>query len=197
MVLTWRLFSCNVATSFLKSQYDALLELHAIFCFITYSFGSKKVVIEGPKSLPGVIAAIGSAHEVFNYQSDVNQADAVVRGQVTLKTKRLLMATLSLCQQFWLWKYKQTVRSETTHALNYIHTHTFSLRKHTNILLEGIKIIEEDCLIHLEVDPTEPWIFLLGKNTQGQWDRIILNGQTSHWDQASLESGFGAILNWS
>jgi len=51
---------------------------------ITYSFGSKKVVIEGPKSLPGVIAAIGSTHEVFNYQSDVNQADAVVRGQVTL-----------------------------------------------------------------------------------------------------------------
>ncbi len=154
-------------------------------------------MIEGPKSLPGVIAAIGSAHEVFNYQSDVNQADAVVRWQVTLKTKRLLMTTLTLCQPFWLWKYKQTVRSETTHALNSIHTHMFSLHKHTDILLEGIKIIKEDCLIHLEVDPTEPWIVLLGKNTQGQWDRIILKGQTSHWDQASLESGIGAILNWS
>lgn len=52
--------------------------------------------------------------------------------------------------------------------LNYIHTHPLSLYKHTDILLVGIKIIEEDCLIHLEVDPTEPWIFLLGKNTQGQ-----------------------------
>lgn len=90
-------------------------------------------MIEGPKSLPGVIAAIGSAHEVFNYQSDVNQADAVVRGQVTLKTKRLLIATLSLCQQFWLWKYKQTVRSETTHALNYIHPYVLTPQTHRHI----------------------------------------------------------------
>lgn len=60
------------------------------------------------------------------------------------------------------------VKSDTKHVLNYIHTHPLSLHKHTDILLEGIKIIEEDCLIHLEVDPTEPWIFLLGKNTQGQ-----------------------------
>lgn len=52
--------------------------------------------------------------------------------------------------------------------LTHRHTHTLLIHKHTDILLEGIKIIEEDWLIHLEVDPTEPWIFLLGKNTQGQ-----------------------------
>lgn len=71
---------------------------------ITYPLGSKKVVIERPKSLPCIIAAIGSAHEVFDDQSDVNQADAVIRRKVTLNKIRLLRVTPNDSQHSWLTK---------------------------------------------------------------------------------------------
>ncbi len=90
-------------------------------------------MIEGPKSLPGVIAAIGSAHEVFNYQSDVNQADAVVRRQVTLKTKRLLTATLSLCQLCQLLAMKiQTNGKVRNDPRAQLHTHPYVLTPQTH-----------------------------------------------------------------
>lgn len=56
----------------------------------THPLGSKQVVVEGSEPLPGVVTAIRSAHEVFNDQSDVDEADAVVRRQVSLQNHTVL-----------------------------------------------------------------------------------------------------------
>lgn len=52
-----------------------------------YSPGAKEVVVERPEALARVVAAISAAHQVLNHQADVDQADSVVRGQVTLLGK--------------------------------------------------------------------------------------------------------------
>lgn len=56
----------------------------------TYPLGSKQVVVQGSEPLPGIVAAISSAHEVFNDQSNVDEANTIVGGQVSLeKTKQI------------------------------------------------------------------------------------------------------------
>lgn len=45
-------------------------------------------MVQSSESLPGVVTPIRPAHEVFNDQSDVNEADAVIRGQVSLKIRQ-------------------------------------------------------------------------------------------------------------
>lgn len=42
-------------------------------------------MVQGSEPLPGVVAAISSAHQVFNDQSNVDEANAIVRGQVSLE----------------------------------------------------------------------------------------------------------------
>ena len=54
----------------------------------THSFGPKEVVVQRPEPLPGVVASVRSAHQVLDDQSDVDQADSVIRGQVTLETEK-------------------------------------------------------------------------------------------------------------
>lgn len=44
-------------------------------------------MVERPEALARVVAAISAAHQVLNHQADVDQADSVVRGQVTLLGK--------------------------------------------------------------------------------------------------------------
>ena len=51
----------------------------------TYPLGSKQVVVQGSEPLPGIVTAISPAHEVFDDQSNVDEAYAIVRGQVSLK----------------------------------------------------------------------------------------------------------------
>lgn len=65
--------------------------------FVTYSLGAKEVVVKSSEPLPGVVAPIGSTHEVLDDQSDVNQTYAVVGWEVTLEIAmffRELWATL-------------------------------------------------------------------------------------------------------
>lgn len=50
-----------------------------------YPLGSKQVVIQRSEPLPGVVAPVRAAHEVFDDQADVDEADAIVGGQVSLK----------------------------------------------------------------------------------------------------------------
>ena len=45
-------------------------------------------MVERPEPLPGVVAAVGSAHQVLDDQSDVDEADAVVWRQVALHGER-------------------------------------------------------------------------------------------------------------
>ena len=59
------------------------------FSIVTYSLGAEEVVVERSEPLPGVVAAVGSAHEVLDDQSDVDQTDAVVWWEVTLETPML------------------------------------------------------------------------------------------------------------
>jgi hypothetical protein len=49
-----------------------------------YPLGSKQVVVKGPESLPSVVAAVGSSHEVLQHQSYVYEADVVIRRKVAL-----------------------------------------------------------------------------------------------------------------
>lgn len=42
-------------------------------------------MVQGSEPLPGIVTAIGPAHEVFDDQSDVDEANAIVGGQVSLK----------------------------------------------------------------------------------------------------------------
>lgn len=47
-------------------------------------------MVKCSESLPGVVTPIRPAHEVFNDQSNVDEADAVVRGQVSLENQTVL-----------------------------------------------------------------------------------------------------------
>lgn len=49
-----------------------------------HPFGAKEIVVEGPKALARVVAAVSPAHQVLDHQANVYQADSVVRGQVSL-----------------------------------------------------------------------------------------------------------------
>lgn len=51
----------------------------------TYPLGSKQVMVQGSEPFPGIVTAISPAHEVFDDQSNVDEANAIVRGQVSLK----------------------------------------------------------------------------------------------------------------
>lgn len=53
----------------------------------THPLGSKQVMVQRPESLPGVVTPICPAHEVFNNQSNVDEADAIVRRQVSLRKR--------------------------------------------------------------------------------------------------------------
>lgn len=46
----------------------------------TYPLRSKQVVVQGSEPLSGIVAAISSAHEVFNDQSNVDEANTIVGG---------------------------------------------------------------------------------------------------------------------
>lgn len=49
-----------------------------------HPLGAEEIVVERPEALACVVAAISSAHQVFYHQADVDQADSVVRRQVSL-----------------------------------------------------------------------------------------------------------------
>lgn len=124
---------------------------------LTDPLGSKEVVVQSSESLPGVVTPIRPTHEVFNDQSNVNEADAVVRGQVSLENQIMLTGN-NPCQL--TNKGRKTKGTKSTKQI----TKSFTL---TSLHITGYER-KLDYHIHLEVDPTEPWIFLLGKNTQCQ-----------------------------
>lgn len=64
-----------------EAQNSAVTEL--------YPLGSEQVVVEGAEALPGVVAAVGPAHEVLQHQPDVYEADVVVGWHVALEDKQL------------------------------------------------------------------------------------------------------------
>lgn len=59
----------------------------------THSLGAEEIVVKGSKPFPGVIATVGSAHQVLNDQADVNQTDSVVRREVALEIKSCFIGT--------------------------------------------------------------------------------------------------------
>lgn len=61
----------------------------------THPLGSKQVVVQSPESLPGVVTPICPTHEVFNDQSNVDEADAVVRRQISLENQTELTGNKS------------------------------------------------------------------------------------------------------
>lgn len=52
-----------------------------------YPLRAKQVVVESPEAFPGVVAAVGTAHEVLQHQSYINEADVVIRWKVALQEK--------------------------------------------------------------------------------------------------------------
>lgn len=58
---------------------------------------SKQVVVQCSESLPGVVTPVCPAHEVFNDQSNINEADAVVWGQISLENQTV--ETSNITQQ--------------------------------------------------------------------------------------------------
>lgn len=50
-------------------------------------------MVQSSESLPGVVTSICSTHEVFNDKPNVDETDAVIRGQVSLQTRQCLQAT--------------------------------------------------------------------------------------------------------
>lgn len=55
---------------------------------MTHPLWSKEVVVQRSESLPGVVTPVSPAHEVFYDQSNVDEADAVVRGQISLENHK-------------------------------------------------------------------------------------------------------------
>lgn len=127
---------------------------------MTYPLWSEEVVVQSPESLPGVVTPVSSAHQVLNDQPDVDEADAVVRGQVSLENQTVLTALGKGLTDQSKEEGNNSTKSKTHsqgHSLHKIHIKEFLAMKE-----------KRDYRIHLEVDPTEPWIFSLGKNTQCQ-----------------------------
>lgn len=112
-------------------------------------------MVQSSESLPGVVTTVRPTHEVFDDQSDVDEADAVVRGQVSLENQKELIGNHS-SQTGNRGRKKERQRAQNKSQV--IHTHFIK-----SISLAMKK--KRDYHIHLEVDPTEPWIFSLGKNT--------------------------------
>lgn len=54
----------------------------------SHPLGAEKIVVEGPEALASVVAAVGTTHQVLDHQTNVNEADSVVRGQVPLARKK-------------------------------------------------------------------------------------------------------------
>lgn len=73
--------------------FECMMGRKLCWVLLTHSFGSKEVVVKRSEPLPGVITAVSPPHEVFNHQSNVNEADAVVWGQVALENKKVLQPT--------------------------------------------------------------------------------------------------------
>lgn len=43
-----------------------------------------EIVVDDAEAFPGVIAPIGPSHQVLNNETDINQTDLIVWGQMTL-----------------------------------------------------------------------------------------------------------------
>ena len=88
----------------------------------TYSLGSEQIVVQSSEPLPGVVAAVSSAHQVFDHQADVDETDAVVRGQVSLQHEHT-PRQISLGNR----RNRQNTHSKvnhTHHTHSHKHTHT-------------------------------------------------------------------------
>lgn len=52
--------------------------------FSTYSIVAMEIVVNYSEAFSGVVAPVSPAHQIFNYQANINQSDFVVGRQITL-----------------------------------------------------------------------------------------------------------------
>lgn len=52
-----------------------------------HSLEAVQVGVQRPEALPGVVAAVGSAHQQLQHQADIDQRDLIVWREVPLKQR--------------------------------------------------------------------------------------------------------------